>query len=291
MKKYLPSYALGTQSAISNSVSSRKRPGARWVPQNPLPHLPPLQGKQLNRIKRTAGLPQDFRLELIARAPHRFYSSFSGPPSRSCRPGQSSRQFIEASAQEPERFPARRLVELELLIIYLNGLVFGKYHVICAVGVDSQGKKYVLGVAERASENAGSVTSLLKDLVARWVDPKHRYLLVIDGSKVLLGPSTTPHPPPTLAMGPVQAGLGPAPAPALRGIMVRSAHPTKLFPSGYSRYVRLTSMNPVSYREGRASRNRAAIGRPISPCKSATPGAPPGTAPGRPARRLPVPGR
>ena len=52
---------------------------------------------------------------------------------------------------------------------------------------DSQGKKHILGVAEGASENAASATSLLEDFVARGVDPKRRYLFVIDGSKALRG--------------------------------------------------------------------------------------------------------
>jgi len=96
-----------------------------------------------------------------------------------------SRQFIAASAQELERLAARRFDELELLIIYLDGLVFGEHHVICAVGVDAQGRKHVLGVAQGASENAASATSLLEDLVARGLDPSRRYLFVIDGSKAL----------------------------------------------------------------------------------------------------------
>ncbi|MBM3150460.1 MAG: IS256 family transposase, partial [Chloroflexi bacterium] len=96
-----------------------------------------------------------------------------------------SRQFVEASAQELERLAARRGDEVELLIIYLDGLVFGEHHVICAVGVDAQGRKHVLGVAQGASENAASATSLLEDLVARGLDPSRRYLFVIDGSKAL----------------------------------------------------------------------------------------------------------
>ena len=62
-----------------------------------------------------------------------------------------SRQFIEASAQELERLAARRFDELELLIIYLDGLVFGEHLVIGAVGVDAQGHKHVLGVAQGAA--------------------------------------------------------------------------------------------------------------------------------------------
>lgn len=96
-----------------------------------------------------------------------------------------SRQFIEESAQELERLAARRFDELELLIIYLDGLIFGEHHVLCAVGVDAQGNKHVLGMVEGASENASSATALLEDLVDGGVDPKRRYLFVIDGSKAL----------------------------------------------------------------------------------------------------------
>ena len=56
---------------------------------------------------------------------------------------------------------------------------------ICAVGVDTEGKKHVLGIQEGTSENAATATSLLEDLVGRGVDPEQRYLFVIDGSKAL----------------------------------------------------------------------------------------------------------
>ena len=38
-----------------------------------------------------------------------------------------SRQFIEESGQELERLAARRVDQVELLIIYLDGLVFGEH--------------------------------------------------------------------------------------------------------------------------------------------------------------------
>jgi transposase-like protein len=84
-----------------------------------------------------------------------------------------------------ERLAVRRFDQLELLIIYLDGLVFGDYHRVCAVGMDAQGRKHILGVAQGASENAASATFLLEDLVARGVEPSRRYLFVIDGSKAL----------------------------------------------------------------------------------------------------------
>ena len=60
---------------------------------------------------------------------------------------------------------ARRFDQLQLLIIYLDGLVFGGKQLLFAVGVGAQGKKHVLGVGEGAGENAASATALLEDLV------------------------------------------------------------------------------------------------------------------------------
>jgi len=101
-----------------------------------------------------------------------------------------SRQFIEASAQELERLAARRFDQVELLIICLDGLVFSEHHVICAVGVDAQGRKHVLGIAQGASENATSATSLLEDLVARGVDPTAAISLLSTAPRRCGRPST-----------------------------------------------------------------------------------------------------
>ncbi len=80
---------------------------------------------------------------------------------------------------------ARRFDDLKLLVIYIDGLIFGDYTMIGAVGVDMEGNKHVLGIREGATENATVVTELLEDIVARGVDPKRKMLFVIDGSKAL----------------------------------------------------------------------------------------------------------
>ena len=96
-----------------------------------------------------------------------------------------SRETIAASEAELERLLHRRLEELDLLIIYIDGIWFGEQCVIAAVGVDSQGKKHVLGLQEGATENGEAAKGLLEDLVARGLDPGRRRLFVIDGSKAL----------------------------------------------------------------------------------------------------------
>lgn len=96
-----------------------------------------------------------------------------------------SREAMEASAEELRRLCERRLEELDLLVIYLDGVIFGDHHVLVAVGVDTEGHKQVLGLAEGASENQVVARGLLEDLVKRGMKLGRRYLFVIDGSKAL----------------------------------------------------------------------------------------------------------
>ena len=96
-----------------------------------------------------------------------------------------SREAVEASEEELRRLCERRLEELDLLILYLDGVIFGEHHVLVAVGVDGEGHKHVLGIAEGASENQAVAKGLLEDLVRRGLKTDRKYLFVIDGSKAL----------------------------------------------------------------------------------------------------------
>lgn len=96
-----------------------------------------------------------------------------------------SRQAIEASEEEFRKLCERRLEGLELLVLYLDGVRFGDHQVLVAVGVDEQGQKHVLGLAEGASENQVVVKGLLEELVQRGLKSDRKYLFVIDGSKAL----------------------------------------------------------------------------------------------------------
>ena len=96
-----------------------------------------------------------------------------------------SRRVVEASEAEVEALLNRRFDGLKLLVIYIDGLIFGDYTMIGAVGVDVEGNKHVLGIREGATENSTVITELLEDIVSRGVDPKRKILFVIDGSKAL----------------------------------------------------------------------------------------------------------
>jgi putative transposase len=96
-----------------------------------------------------------------------------------------SAEAIAASEEELKKLCERRLDVLEILVIYLDGIRFGGHQVLAAVGVDEEGRKHVLGLAEGASENQVVARGLLENLVERGLDPRRKRLFVIDGSKAL----------------------------------------------------------------------------------------------------------
>ena len=98
---------------------------------------------------------------------------------------QVSREFIEAGQRMLQSLAEKDLSELDILVVYIDGIQFGKYHVICAMGVDSGGHKHVLGLREGATENAEVAAVLLEDLAGRGLDAFARRLFVIDGAKAL----------------------------------------------------------------------------------------------------------
>jgi hypothetical protein len=77
-----------------------------------------------------------------------------------------SQEVIEASKEELAGFD-----DVDILVICLDGLIFGDHHVLAAVGVNTTGRKHVLRVTEGASENQVVARGLLEELVRRGVQP------------------------------------------------------------------------------------------------------------------------
>jgi len=96
-----------------------------------------------------------------------------------------SREFIEAGERLLKQLAEQDFSGTTILAIYLDGIQLGKYHVICALGVDEQGHKHVLGFREGATENFEVAKSLLEELILRGVSPFQKRLFVIDGAKAL----------------------------------------------------------------------------------------------------------
>ena len=91
----------------------------------------------------------------------------------------------EAGTRLLQELLDRRWDDLDILMIYLDGMQCGSHHVISAVGVDRKGRKHVLGIQLGATENAAAVKDLLVRLREQGLRTQQRYLFVIDGAKAL----------------------------------------------------------------------------------------------------------
>lgn len=96
-----------------------------------------------------------------------------------------SRRYVEASAEQLRALNERSLKDMDLLVIYIDGIVVDSHRVLAAVGVDEHGDKHLLGLVAGSSENAAVVKDLLNSLIARGLSMDLQYLFVIDGSKAL----------------------------------------------------------------------------------------------------------
>ncbi|MBS0532717.1 MAG: IS256 family transposase [Proteobacteria bacterium] len=96
-----------------------------------------------------------------------------------------SRKAVEASSEQLQQLQERRWENIEILVIYIDGQRFGEHHILSAVGVDTEGKKHILGLESGATENAASVKCLLTRLRDHGLPTDRKYLFVIDGAKAL----------------------------------------------------------------------------------------------------------
>lgn len=96
-----------------------------------------------------------------------------------------SREFVQASAAQLKRLCEKKLDGLDLVAILVDGIHLGKQVLVVALGIETSGKKHVLGLWQGATENTAVVKDLLEDLVARGLSTERRYLFVIDGAKAL----------------------------------------------------------------------------------------------------------
>src|SRR5262249_10081626 len=96
-----------------------------------------------------------------------------------------SRRFVAATEQQMATWLGRDLGEIDLVVLMVDGVHGGGHVVLAALGIDSDGKKHVLGVREGATENATACTALLGDLRERGIRTDKTVLAVLDGSKAL----------------------------------------------------------------------------------------------------------
>jgi transposase-like protein len=104
---------------------------------------------------------------------------------RSTSKSAVSRTFAERTREALAELMSRRLDDVRLAVMMLDGLELKGRTNIVALGITTEGVKIPLGLWEGSTENATVATSLLSDLVERGLDPEQGMLFVIDGAKAL----------------------------------------------------------------------------------------------------------
>jgi len=96
-----------------------------------------------------------------------------------------SELFVERTRTALGELMSRRLDDVRLAVMMLDGLeIADRVHVV-ALGISTEGVKIPLGLWEGSTENATLARALLADLVDRGLDPEQAILFVIDGAKAL----------------------------------------------------------------------------------------------------------
>ena len=104
---------------------------------------------------------------------------------RSTSKSSVSRTFIERTRVALSELMSRRLDDVRLAVMMIDGLDLKERTNVVALGITTEGVKIPLGLWEGSTENAAVATALLSDLVERGLDPEQGILFVIDGAKAL----------------------------------------------------------------------------------------------------------
>src|SRR6266496_1807649 len=96
-----------------------------------------------------------------------------------------SDMFIERTRTALGELMSRRLDDVRLAVMMLDGLEIADRTHVVALGITTDGVKLPLGLWEGSTENATLARALLADLVDRGLDPEQAILFVIDGAKAL----------------------------------------------------------------------------------------------------------
>jgi putative transposase len=104
---------------------------------------------------------------------------------RGASKSNASRALIDATTEKLAQFVSRKLDDVDLVAMFIDGIEFAGHAVLIALGVTLDGTKIPLGIWAGSTENTTVVTELLSNLVARGLRVEHSMLFVIDGGKAI----------------------------------------------------------------------------------------------------------
>jgi transposase-like protein len=104
---------------------------------------------------------------------------------RGASKSNASRGLIDATTERLAQFVSRKLDDVDLVAMFIDGIEFAGHSVLIALGVTIDGTKTPLGIWAGSTENTVVVTELLSNLVARGLRADASMLFVIDGGKAI----------------------------------------------------------------------------------------------------------
>jgi putative transposase len=107
----------------------------------------------------------------------------SGVAARGSSKSSASRSFVAKTRQRLKASMDRRLDELDLIALLIDGIEVARQTVVVALGITSDGTKVPLGLAQGSTENAALCTSLLQGLLSRGLKVEDKLLCIIDGGR------------------------------------------------------------------------------------------------------------
>ncbi|MBI4730343.1 MAG: IS256 family transposase [Acidobacteria bacterium] len=104
---------------------------------------------------------------------------------RGASKSSASRALIDATHGKLAEFVSRKLAEVDLVAMFIDGIDIAHHSVLIALGVTIEGTKVPLGIWAGSSENHVVATELLQNLIERGLRVDESMLFVTDGGKGL----------------------------------------------------------------------------------------------------------
>lgn len=97
----------------------------------------------------------------------------------------ASRHVVAETTKRMKDFSARKLDDVDIVALMLDGIHVADHVIIVALGIDVHAIKHPLGIWLGSTENKAVCVSLLQDLLSRGLRVTGKLLCVIDGGKGL----------------------------------------------------------------------------------------------------------
>jgi len=134
----------------------------------------------------SARVAEQIVLGVSTRGYERSLDSVSGEiKTRGTSKSNASRALIENTTDKLVEFMHRKLDELDLVAMFIDGIEIAKHTIVVALGVTVDGTKVPLGVWGGSTENSVVATALVQNLIDRGLRVDDAMLFIIDGGKAI----------------------------------------------------------------------------------------------------------